>query len=250
MNLYQRLLEIERRQTQIERYRAELGASILTASQNQFNMDSGTIASLANGDNGLVAPYDLVSSCEVRFVSTRVFTNYNSTPTGSTFLWNGEGAGYIYTTDNSAWINMATLQSNNLLPYLFEWTALSYVGVQTQSGITSYRFSVAGINRNSDLYLKRNNDNSIRYLEANKVSYNSIDGTIGAGSSANYGLDTPLKSGTTGTYQFGSLPYDPIGNLTYFRYFNPYPLPYGIDYYGPKISQVGLQTMSLFEVRW
>ena len=250
MNLYQRLLEIERRQTQIERYRAELGASILTASQNQFNMDSGTIASLANGDNGLVAPYDLVSSCEVRFVSTRVFTNYNLPPTGSTFLWNGEGGGYIYSTDNYNWMNVATLQSNVQLPYLFEWTALSYEGVQTQSGITSYKFSGFGNNRNSELYLKRNYDNSIRYLDASKINYDSIYGTIAAGTSANYGLDTPLKSGTTGTYQFGSLPYDPIGNLPYFRYFNPYPLPNGINYYGPTISQVGLQTMSLFEVRW
>ena len=49
MNLYQRLLEIERRQTQIERYRAELGASIRTAAQDQFNMDSGTITTLVNG---------------------------------------------------------------------------------------------------------------------------------------------------------------------------------------------------------
>ena len=175
MNLYQRLLEIERRQTQIERYRAELGASILTASQNQFNMDSGTIASLANGDNGLVAPYDLVSSCEVRFVSTRVFTNYNLPPTGSTFLWNGEGGGYIYSTDNYNWMNVATLQSNVQLPYLFEWTALSYEGVQTQSGITSYKFSGFGNNRNSELYLKRNYDNSIRYLDASKINYDNIN---------------------------------------------------------------------------
>lgn len=51
MDLYQRLLEIERRQTQIERYRAELGASIQTAAQDQFNMDSGTIASLVNGSS-------------------------------------------------------------------------------------------------------------------------------------------------------------------------------------------------------
>jgi hypothetical protein len=58
MNLYQRLLEIERRQTQIERYRAEMGASIQTADQDLFNMDSYEILLLVNGNDNCDAPVD------------------------------------------------------------------------------------------------------------------------------------------------------------------------------------------------
>lgn len=259
MNLYQRLLEIERRQTQIERYRAELGASIQTAAQDQLNMDSGEIASLANGDNGIVAPYDLVTSCEIRFLQTRVFTNYTGNPTtGSTFLWNGQGEGWInpYDSQTQNPLNMTyiTTYASSYISYLFEWTTLSFAGSQTASGFNYYQFQSLTTGASAGIELIRNNNNSIHYLRAGKrkdsqsTQWQNAQG-IEAYTTGQYGNDTPLKSGTTGTYQFGSSPYDSTTFDLYFGYYQP-----GItstdNWIGPSISQVGYQPMSLFEVRW
>jgi len=252
MNLYQRLLEIERRQTQIERYRAELGASIQTADQDLFNMDSGEIALLVNGGvNNLIPPYDLVTTCELRLKSVRV---WSETTGNTTFLWDttitNDSAYLEFFNQSYNAVGRQSISNNPSRAYLFDWTTLDFTSLDA-NGV--YRFNSAYSNRtSSELVYVHNGTGSFRYFQCTKSDqYTYNDYSMDASSTSRVFNGQPLKAGTSGVYTIGTEERRGISgfNDAFVHASQPSSGNSLINGTGPSDS-TGLQIMSTFEVRW
>lgn len=200
---WRRLIELERRQLRAARVQTEISNRARAVQQAIQGNSSGLTATIYNAPSQ-IDTYAVVSSCQARLNQAVIWTQTSGTATA---IWNSSyGSPAYFRTNSGVSYNVG---GNTVKGFLFSLTSANYISTTTNSnGITTDLFrgtSLATYRQITEVQLLRWPANSYREIYVIKTIDDAISGgsysfRLGAISWAFFGTETPLQSGTTGSF--------------------------------------------------